>query len=75
MPPMMIAPQAMKRNMYHTYRTTIRKTSLIESQVKEDATLAVAVAVDEADKYVEVARSAAVEDAVSILMVFRWMRA
>ena len=74
MPPTMIAPQAMKRNMYHMYRTTIRKTSLIESQLKEDATLAVAVAVDEADKYVAVARSAAVEDAASILVIFRWMR-
>jgi hypothetical protein len=56
----------MKRNMYHRYRTTIRKTSLIESQLKEDAMLAVAVAVAEADKYVVVARSAAVEDAASI---------
>jgi len=42
------------------------KTSLIESQLKEDATLAVAVAVDEADRYVAVARSAAAEDAESI---------
>jgi negative regulator of sigma E activity len=64
----------MMRNVYHTYRSTIRKTSLIESQLKEDATLAVAVAVDEADKYVAVASSAAVEVAASMLVVFKWIR-
>jgi hypothetical protein len=70
MPPTMIAPQVVKRNAYYMYRTTIRKTCLIESQLKKDATLAVAVAVGGTDKYVAVARLAVVEDVVFILVVF-----
>lgn len=70
MPPTTIAPQAVKRNAYHMYRTTIRKTSLIEFQLKEDATLSVAVVVGETDKYVAVARLPVVEDVAFILVVF-----